>query len=66
MADGLCREYPEVEFFPEQGGDARPAKTVCGRCVVRDECLAWAVEHDERGVWGGTTRLERARMAKAA
>ena len=46
------------------------AVTVCCRCPVADECLAYAVEHEERdrhyyGVWGGLTATQRRRMARS-
>lgn len=40
------------------------ALTVCNRCTVRTECLDFAVDGDERGIWGGTTERDRARMRK--
>ena len=59
-ADAACREHPEVTFYPTRGDDTRPAKQVCAGCLVRDECLADAVEHNElHGVWGGTSYKER-------
>ncbi len=38
MRDGLCQEYPHVNFFPERGDPLGPAKAVCAHCAVRDEC----------------------------
>jgi WhiB family redox-sensing transcriptional regulator len=33
---------------------------VCTRCVVREDCLQWAVELGvEHGVWGGLDEEER-------
>lgn len=48
-ADALCKEYPAVSFFPGRGESTAPAKDVCGRCLVRAECHADAVEHDLEG-----------------
>lgn len=62
--DALCREYPHVDFFPGQGVPTEPAKSVCARCVVRNECLAYAVERNEDGVWGGTSKRERRVLGK--
>jgi Transcription factor WhiB len=61
MADGLCLEYADdVEFFPGQGGDTAPAKNVCARCLVREECAAFAVaENIRHGIWGGLSERER-------
>lgn len=66
-ADALCREYPDVAFFPGLGQSTAPAKDVCSRCLVRDECLAAAVELDEpAGVWGGTSQPERRKLRRTA
>lgn len=52
--DALCREHPEVDWFPERGGSLEPAKAICERCLVQVECLTSAVELDERhGIWAG-------------
>ena len=63
--DGLCKEYPKVNFFPGQGGAVEPAKSICAQCIVRAECLAWAVERDEAGIWGGTSQKERRMLGRA-
>jgi WhiB family transcriptional regulator, redox-sensing transcriptional regulator len=43
------------------------AKTVCARCEVRSECLAFALATwQPYGVWGGTSPEERARLRKKA
>lgn len=62
--DALCREYPDVSWFPARGTSTGPAKDVCGRCLVRAECLDAALESDEppQGVWGGTAPEERRRL----
>lgn len=68
MADALCAEpHPGVDFFPEQGGDVRPAKQICSRCLVKAECRAWALEQgdDLRGVWAGTTHRQRRQIRQA-
>ena len=63
-ADALCREYPDLGWFPDPRTPARPElRDVCARCLVRDECLASAVERDEHdGVWAGTNLADRRRL----
>lgn len=54
MRDALCVEYPDVEFFVERGQHAEPAKAICRRCLVRAECLDYAITHGiAHGIWGG-------------
>jgi WhiB family transcriptional regulator, redox-sensing transcriptional regulator len=35
------------------------AKAVCAGCALVNACLAWAQDHGERGVWGGTNDDDR-------
>src|SRR5215831_14365215 len=37
----------------------REAKKYCDYCVCRRECLTWAYETGQQGIWGGTTDSER-------
>ncbi len=46
-------------FFPARGHSAAPAKAICAGCPVVGECLAWALEHEDYGVYGGLTAPER-------
>lgn len=65
--DAACAEHPTVTFFPTRGEDIRPALAVCAGCLVRSECLAHALEHDEHhGIWGGTSERQRRRLRRAA
>lgn len=67
MSDAACLEYPSETFFPEKGNTAvsREAKRICGGCLVRDVCLAYALERGERwGVWGGLSETERRMLAR--
>ncbi|MEQ1700368.1 MAG: WhiB family transcriptional regulator [Ilumatobacteraceae bacterium] len=62
--DPLCREYPDVPFFPSQGQEATEARAICARCIVRVECLNFALAEDlSHGVFGGMTPAERRRIA---
>jgi WhiB family redox-sensing transcriptional regulator len=65
MRDAVCREHVEVNFYPDLGQSLEPARAVCAECLVRDSCLAFALEHDERhGVWGGLSTRERRAIAR--
>lgn len=58
------RVDPEL-FYPDKGGNVDVPKAVCRGCEVRAECLAVALENDERfGVWGGLSERERRRLKK--
>lgn len=58
--DALCAQVDTDAFFPEKGGSTRAAKAVCMRCEVREQCLQYALDNDEReGIWGGKSDRER-------
>lgn len=62
-----CQGTDGEAFFPERGGSTREAKRVCDRCEVKYECLAYALDRDERfGVWGGLSERERRRLKRRA
>ena len=47
-------------FFPERGASTREAKEVCKGCVVREDCLEFALANGEKfGIWGGMTEVQR-------
>jgi WhiB family redox-sensing transcriptional regulator len=63
-----CLPFPAILFFGmddnespvERHARELEAKSICQNCVVRDECLAYALATRESyGIWGGLTELER-------
>lgn len=64
MSRGKCRGS-QANFFPTFTGKKespaiREAKAVCSTCPVKAECLAFALDAQERdGIWGGMTPDER-------
>jgi WhiB family redox-sensing transcriptional regulator len=65
--NALCSQTDPEAFFPEKGGSTREAKRICTGCEVRDECLEYALAHDERfGIWGGLSERERRRLKRSA
>ena len=68
-ADGLCQEYPGLDWFADDRAGVEAARAVCGRCLVQSECRDYAVSRaDLQGVWGGMTEGARrtVRRRKAA
>lgn len=69
ITQGACREPgvdPHIFFlenFPQASNRYRRAKITaaqtCERCPVKRTCLDYAVEHDEKGIWGGTDEDQR-------
>ena len=63
-----CLPYPAILFFGMDDNEAAAerhareleAKEICTRCLVRDDCLDYALNTKETyGIWGGLTELER-------
>jgi WhiB family redox-sensing transcriptional regulator len=68
MRDALCLEYPDVTWFPSSNlcVDYDAPLAICDRCLVRAECLAYALECKiDYGVWGGMTAPDRRRVLAA-
>ena len=52
-------------FFPERGASTREAKEVCRGCIVREQCLEFALQNGEKfGIWGGLSERERRRIRR--
>ncbi len=52
--------FPAGDVAPEPVAQAERAKAICAECVVREECLQFALTtRQEFGIWGGTTESER-------
>ena len=48
-------------------GKIEEAKKVCNRCIVKEPCLAWALESgQDAGVWGGLSEDERRALKRRA
>jgi WhiB family redox-sensing transcriptional regulator len=65
-AFGNCLGVDPDLFFPERGDSTKEAKEVCRGCVVREECLEYALTTGEKfGIWGGRSERERRRLRRA-
>jgi len=58
-----CLEAEPDLFFPEEGESSAPAKRICAQCLVRTECLDYALtKREPYGVFGGLSEGERTRL----
>lgn len=64
-ADAVCASTDPEVFFPEPGYSSAPAKRICLACDVRVQCQEWAIEHGEKGIWGGLSEGQRREIRKA-
>lgn len=61
--DALCAQTDPELFYPEKGGSTKEAKAVCAQCLVRAECLDYALATQQRfGVYGGLSERERRKL----
>ncbi|MET9296591.1 WhiB family transcriptional regulator [Streptomyces sp. NPDC003077] len=65
-ARGLCHGMTPADsdelFFPAPRDHEAiaEAKSICGRCPVKKDCFAYALDNEIRyGLWGGLTEAER-------
>lgn len=60
-----CRGVNRDLFFPEDFTlPDEAALRLCRRCEVKDECLEYALKHNEVGIWGGMTDEGREKINK--
>lgn len=63
--EAACRDLPPSYFFPSDGAGVEAAKQICAECVVKADCLEYALSNRiDHGVWGGTSERERRRNLK--
>jgi WhiB family redox-sensing transcriptional regulator len=58
---GIDTDY----FFPENktfSNENRIAKQICQSCVVKKDCLEYALHYSVLGIWGGTSTRERIKL----
>jgi len=66
-----CSSADPDLFFPVSPAASNPvqvaeAKAICARCLVRRECLDFAIQTRQmHGIWGGMTEEERYPAVKA-
>lgn len=68
---GQCFQQADPElFFPagEKGQlnllQIERAKAFCRRCDMAERCLAWALAHEDHGIWGGLSADERRELKR--
>jgi WhiB family redox-sensing transcriptional regulator len=65
-----CKGAPLEIFVAPDTEDAEPyyldetQHSYCDPCPVRVECLQWALDAEEVGVWGGTTTYQRRQLGR--
>jgi hypothetical protein len=68
----LCAEIGVELFYLEDRDevdhlnlyDYNMAKNTCNSCIHKTECAEWGIYHENFGIWGGTTPLERTQIRR--
>ena len=63
---GLCRGYPTKLWYQYDSQKDKIAKKICNTCPVRADCLQFALENHETGVWGGLNDHDRKQLVRKA
>ena len=61
---GLCVGADPETFFPSHGDPGTEARQICASCGVRGDCLTYATEADEFGIWAGLDQQQRRALRK--
>ena len=61
MSSAARKGLPLAAFYPvsDKGSIGEEAADACESCMVRTQCLRYALDNAEEGVWGGTTEEQR-------
>jgi hypothetical protein len=59
---GECRG--DWEHFKFNSKKSAVTMAMCDRCVVREACLEYALEHESYGIWGGANEKDRKKIRK--
>jgi len=61
----VCQEFDPELWFPEENSVTAlgsPVRALCRSCEVRLQCLTFALQHGEEGIWGGFTGSVRRKI----
>jgi WhiB family redox-sensing transcriptional regulator len=63
FSGALCVGQDLSLYYPKKGVRS-PAVEICVACPAKDKCLDHGLKHEEFGIWGGTSPLQRKKMRK--
>ena len=64
MKRAACLEHPDLDWFSRSERMKHACRAICDECVVRSECLTFAIDNDELGMWAGLDQRERRRVKR--
>jgi len=66
--NGNCVGKPTYWWYGNEkrpGRDFSEAVRLCATCPIKYECLAYSLEWEEFGIWGGLTEYQRSQLRTA-
>ncbi len=60
--EAACANDVIADRWVDNDAQRTPLARLCQRCPLVIPCLDYALDHDVKGVWGGTTYAQRKRM----
>jgi WhiB family redox-sensing transcriptional regulator len=64
MENAACKDMGYTIFMSENIKDIKLAKAICAGCLAIKECFDYALANYEKGIWGGTTEIQRRNIQK--
>jgi WhiB family redox-sensing transcriptional regulator len=67
ISQAVCKDADPEMFFSNENDiylHAEEARVLCRICPVQAECLRFALENDEQGIWGGTDERDRKALSQ--
>lgn len=61
-SEAACKGESLSLFFSHNAKRIEEAKAFCAVCPIRLQCLNWALDREEHGVWGGLSLRERLQL----
>lgn len=62
LPGAICAQVGPELWFGDEPGDRGRAIAACRMRPARAACLAWALDHNVDGVWGGVTEGQRRKL----
>ena len=65
--NAVCQSIGVEPYYPYSktlDAENKMAMNACNVCPEMEKCLKWALQHEDQGIWGGTTPNTRRKMRK--
>lgn len=64
FSEALCKSIGTEFYYPEDessgtSNEEKMAKALCHQCPIIKVCAEWGLRHEQYGIWGGMSPLDR-------